>query len=125
MVDALTRTGFRGPNSWYVNDDANIAYAAGAPDAGRLTMPVLMVHANRDAICDTAHSRLADPMRADCADLTEVTVDSGHEVMLERPAELNAALAEMAGFDHRIARRALRSLTPGGNTGRVTSRTWT
>ena len=93
VVAALTRNGFRGPNSWYVNDAANIAYAAEAPDGGRLDLPALMVHANWDGICDTAHSRLADPMRADCADLTEVRIDSGHEVMLERPAELNAALA--------------------------------
>jgi pimeloyl-ACP methyl ester carboxylesterase len=55
-------------------------------------MPVLFVHPAWDTICDTVHSRLADPMRADCADLTEVTADAGHEVMLEHPAEVNAAL---------------------------------
>jgi pimeloyl-ACP methyl ester carboxylesterase len=33
-------------------------------------------------------------MRADCADLTEVWVDGGHQVMLECPAEVNAALAQ-------------------------------
>jgi pimeloyl-ACP methyl ester carboxylesterase len=97
VVAGLTRNGFRGPNAWYVNDAANIAYAAEAPDAGRLTQPVLMVHATRDGICDTARGRLADPMRADCADLTEVRVDGGHQVMLERPAEVNAALAEWLG----------------------------
>ena len=55
---------------------------------------MLFVHAARDAICDTVHSRLAEPMRADCADLTEVTIEAGHEVMLERPAEVNAAIEE-------------------------------
>ena len=90
VVAALSANGFRGPDSWYVNDAANMAYAAEAP--ARLTLPVLFVHARWDTICDTVHSRLAEPMRADCADLTEVTIDAGHEVMLERPAEVNAAL---------------------------------
>ncbi len=94
VVDGLTRNGFRGPDAWYVNDPANLAYAAEAPDGGRLTLPVLMVHAARDAICDTVHTRLADPMRADCADLTERTVDGGHELMLERPEQVNAVLAQ-------------------------------
>jgi pimeloyl-ACP methyl ester carboxylesterase len=92
VVAALSRNGFRGPDSWYVNDAVNLAYAAAAPDGGRLRMPVLMVHAAWDTICDTAHSRLADPMRADCERLTEVTIDGGHELMLERPAEVTAAL---------------------------------
>jgi pimeloyl-ACP methyl ester carboxylesterase len=94
VVEGLSANGFRGPDSWYVNDEANIAYAAQAPNGGRLEMPVLFVHAARDTICDTVHSALAEPMRADCADLTEVTIDAGHEVMLERPAEVNAALEE-------------------------------
>ena len=92
VVAGLSANGFRGPDSWYVNDAANIAYAAQAPAGGRLAMPVLFVHATWDTICDTVHSRLAEPMRADCADLTEVSVDAGHELMLERPAEVNAAL---------------------------------
>jgi pimeloyl-ACP methyl ester carboxylesterase len=90
VVAGLRRNGFRGPDSWYVNDEANAAYARSAP--AKLAMPVLFVHATWDATCDTVHSRLADPMRADCADLTEVTIDAGHDVMLERPDEVNAAL---------------------------------
>jgi pimeloyl-ACP methyl ester carboxylesterase len=69
-----------------------MAYAAEAPDDGRLAMPVLFVHAAWDATCDTVHSRLADPMRASCAHLTEVTIEAGHEVMLERPDEVSEAL---------------------------------
>jgi hypothetical protein len=38
-------------------------------------------------------SRLADPMRADCADLTEVVVPSGHWMAQEQPAAVNAAIA--------------------------------
>jgi pimeloyl-ACP methyl ester carboxylesterase len=90
VVAGLRANGFRGPDSWYRNDDANVAYAAEAP--GRLAMPVLFVHATWDATCDTVHTRLADPMRADCADLTEVVIDAGHDVMLERPAEVNEAI---------------------------------
>ena len=92
VVAALSRNGFRGPDSWYVNDDANLAYAAEAPDGGRLRMPVLMVHAAWDSVCDTAHTRLADPMRADCERLSEVTLEGGHDLMLECPGLVNAAL---------------------------------
>jgi pimeloyl-ACP methyl ester carboxylesterase len=92
VVAALRANGFRGPGSWYLNDAANVAYAAEAPAGGRLDLPVLFVHAARDTICDTVRGRLADPMRTACGDLTEVTVDAGHEVMLERPDEVNAAL---------------------------------
>jgi pimeloyl-ACP methyl ester carboxylesterase len=93
IVAGLSANGFRGPCAWYVNDEANVAYAAEAPDGGRLSLPVLFVHAAWDGVCDTAHTRLADPMRATCANLTEVSIDAGHDVMLERPAEVNAALA--------------------------------
>jgi pimeloyl-ACP methyl ester carboxylesterase len=93
VVAALSRNGFRGPNAWYVNDEANMAYAAEAPDGGRLRMPVLMMHAEWDTTCDTVHSRLTDPMRADCEALSEVTIAAGHDLMLERPREVNEALA--------------------------------
>jgi hypothetical protein len=32
--------------------------------------PALFLHAARNVVCDTVHSRLAEPMREDCADLT-------------------------------------------------------
>jgi pimeloyl-ACP methyl ester carboxylesterase len=92
FVEAFTRTGFRGACSWYVNDEANLAYAATAPESGKLRMPVLFVHAAWDPVCDTVHSRLAEPMRADCADLTEVVIESGHDVLLERPEQVNSAI---------------------------------
>jgi hypothetical protein len=85
LVQAFTATGFRGANSWYLNDEANLAYAAAAPDGGRLLMPVLFVHARWDPTCSTVGTALAEPMRAACADLTEMVVDSGHYVSLENP----------------------------------------
>lgn len=93
IVAAFEATGFAGANAWYMNDAANLAYAAEAPDFGRLRLPALFLHAARDDVCSTAHSRLAEPMREDCANLTEVTIDAGHELMLERPEEVNQAIA--------------------------------
>jgi pimeloyl-ACP methyl ester carboxylesterase len=90
---ALTRTGFFGPDSWYMNHEANAAYA-GLAKSARLAMPVLFLHGAYDYTCETMTSRLADPMRADCADLTEVVVPSGHWMAQEKPTMVNAALAK-------------------------------
>jgi pimeloyl-ACP methyl ester carboxylesterase len=91
---ALARTGFFGADSWYMNSAANTAYADRAKDAGKLTLPVLFLHGAYDYTCETIDSRLAEPMRHDCADLTEVIVFSGHWMAQERPIEVNAALAK-------------------------------
>ncbi len=93
LVAAFRTTGFDGPDAWYMNDAANLAYATEAPNFGRLTQPVLFLHAARDAVCDTVHSRLAEPMREDCTDLTEVTLDGGQSLTLEKPGEVNEAIA--------------------------------
>ena len=93
LVAAFQATGFRGANAWYLNDAENVAYAAEAPHFGQLTLPVLFLHAAWDTVCETARGRLAEPMREDCLDLTEETIDGGHELMLECPTEVNAALA--------------------------------
>jgi len=92
LIAAFTNTGISGADAWYLNDAANAAYAAQAPSFGRLTLRVLFVQAAWDIVCDTVHSRPADPMRADCTDLTEVTIEGGHEVMLEYPNEVNDSL---------------------------------
>ena len=91
---ALARSGFFGPDSWYMNSAANVAYAARARDAGKLTLPVLFLHGAYDYTCETIDSSLAEPMRCDCADLTEVVVFSGHWMAQERPIEVNAILAK-------------------------------
>ena len=77
-----------------MNSAANTAYADRAKDAGKLTLPVLFLHGDYDYTCETIDSRLAEPMRHDCADLTEVIVFSGHWMAQERPIEVNAALAK-------------------------------
>ncbi len=94
IVAALRTTGLRGGTAWYLNDLDNLAYANEAPNFGRLTLPVLFLHAAWDQICSTAHSRLADPMREDCLNLTEVTIEAGHGLMLEAPAAVNQAIAD-------------------------------
>jgi pimeloyl-ACP methyl ester carboxylesterase len=90
---ALTRRGFFGPNSWYMNHKVNGEFA-GRSKSPKLAMPVLFLHAAYDTTCETLHSKLADPMRRDCADLTEIVVKSGHWMAQEQPVAVNAALAK-------------------------------
>jgi pimeloyl-ACP methyl ester carboxylesterase len=96
-VAALERNGFFGPDSWYMNAKANLAYAERAKEGWRLTMPVLFLHAAHDYVCETIDSRLAEPMRASCENLTEATILSGHWMAQEKPIEVNAALAKWLG----------------------------
>jgi pimeloyl-ACP methyl ester carboxylesterase len=93
-VAALTRNGFKGPDSWYVNAQRNIAFAEKARERWRLDMPVLFLHAAYDPICETLKSRLAQPMREWCDDLEEEVVASGHWMAQEKPGEVNAALCQ-------------------------------
>ena len=92
-VAALQRTGFFGPDSWYMNQMRNWSFAAKAANDGKLSLPVLFLHAAYDYVCQTIDSRLADPMRQSCRDLTEVMVQSGHWMAQEKPVAVNAALA--------------------------------
>lgn len=96
-VESLARNGFSGPDSWYMNPARNMAYAARSQNGGRLTMPVLFLHATCDYTCDTLDSPLAEPMRAACPALTEVVVASGHWMAQENPVAVNRALAGWLG----------------------------
>lgn len=89
---ALERNGFFGPDSWYVNHAANAAYAARAQGGGHLDMPVLFLAARYDYTCESVTSRLPEPMRLYCRNLTERVIDSGHWMAQERPVEVNRAL---------------------------------
>ena len=93
-VAALERNGFFGPDSWYMNADANGDYAERARANWRLEMPVLFLHAAYDYVCETIDSRLAEPMRANCDNLTEATIPSGHRMAQEKPVHVNSALAK-------------------------------
>lgn len=88
----MQKTGFWSGSAYYMNHERNAEYNGKAPNGGRLTQPVLFVHATWDVICDTKTSRLPEPMREVCSNLTEVTVEAGHFVQFEKPGEVNAAL---------------------------------
>lgn len=96
-VDGLRQNGFFGPNSWYMNDDLNARYARGALAGGRLSLPVLFLHARFDYTCETLLSQLAEPMRAACENLSEAVVDSGHWMAQEQPDRVNELLLDWIG----------------------------
>jgi pimeloyl-ACP methyl ester carboxylesterase len=62
-AQALTRNGFFGSDSYYLNDAANRAYAERAVHGGRLDMPVLFIAGRYDVVCEALVSRLAEPMK--------------------------------------------------------------
>jgi len=93
-ADALARHGFFGPDSYYMNPDRNAEYARRATSGGRIDLPVLFLHGEYDYTCETVSSRLAEPMRQDCRNLSEVVIRSGHWMAQEKPTEVNAAIAK-------------------------------
>jgi pimeloyl-ACP methyl ester carboxylesterase len=92
LVEAFRGTGFRPGNSWYLNDAANIAYAHAAADGGRLRQPVLFLNGDFDGICNVTNSRLGEPMRRTCQDLSVMTLPAGHWLPLERKTEVVQAI---------------------------------
>jgi pimeloyl-ACP methyl ester carboxylesterase len=93
-VEGLERNGFFGPDSYYMNHEANGQYARRAGNGGVLDLPVLFLHGRYDFTCETVASRLAEPMRQACRNLTEVIVESGHWMAQEKPLDVNAAIAQ-------------------------------
>lgn len=87
LVQAFETHGFRPVCAWYLNDEANIAYARKAPDGGRLSQPVLFVNGELDQICNITGNRQGEPMREACSDLTVTSMSAGHWLPLERKAE--------------------------------------
>jgi pimeloyl-ACP methyl ester carboxylesterase len=94
LVRSFDRNGFHGPCSWYLNDEANIAYMRRAPNGARLSMPVLFVNGDWDQINNVVGNRYGEPMRAACTDLTVSRLKGAHWLPLERKTELAHALAE-------------------------------
>jgi len=90
---ALTRNGFFGPDSWYMNNEANERFTKKAKNGGKLAMPVLFLHGAYDTTCETMTSKFPEPMRAYCSNLSEVVVKSGHWMAQERPVDVNVAIA--------------------------------
>lgn len=94
FVKDMQRTGFWSGSAYYSNHKRNAAYNSKAPDGGKLKQPVLFIQAEWDTVCDTKTSALASPMRSVCSNLTEVSIETGHWVPIERPEEVNAALVK-------------------------------
>lgn len=89
FAESLKRNGLFGPNSWYMNHERNAEYARQAVNGGVIDMPALFLGARYDYTCETVDSRLAEPMRELCTNLTEAVIDSGHWMAQEKPFEVN------------------------------------
>jgi soluble epoxide hydrolase / lipid-phosphate phosphatase len=87
------RNGFFGPSSYYLNHAANEEYSKSARNGGVLEVPALFIEGKYDAVLGTSTSRLSEPMRRYGRNLTECSIEAGHWIGLERPREVNAAIA--------------------------------
>lgn len=92
LVQAFEAHGFGPSCAWYLNDDANIAYAREAPKGGRLSQPVLFVNGDFDQVCTIIGNQQGDPMRAACANLTVTSLPAGHWLPLECKTQLTQVI---------------------------------
>ncbi len=88
LVAAFKKTGFRPCSSYYMNDEANMAYAKTALNQGRLSQPVLFVNDEYEPFSNINLTQVGEPMRKACSHLTVADLPSGHWVTLERKQEL-------------------------------------
>jgi soluble epoxide hydrolase / lipid-phosphate phosphatase len=89
---ALSRNGFFGPNSWYMNHEANARYFEQSANAGVIEMPALFLAAQYDYTCESITSRLPELMREKCNNLDEAVIFSGHWMAQEKPFDVNREL---------------------------------
>ena len=92
LVKSFEAHGFRSACAWYLNDDANIAYARKAPNGGRLSKPVLFINGELDQVNSINGNDMGEPMRAACSDLTVTNLRGAHWLPLERKVELTSAM---------------------------------
>lgn len=92
LVRSFDSLGFRAPCAWYLNDEANIAYAGKASDGGRLSLPVLFVNGEYDQMNSINGNHMGDPMREACTDLTVAHLPGAHWLPLECKTELTLAI---------------------------------
>ncbi|KZF23099.1 hypothetical protein L228DRAFT_247553 [Xylona heveae TC161] len=90
FVHDMQAVGFWPGAAYYLNLERNAEYNGKHP--GRLVLPVLFVHATWDLVCCTILSRLAEPMRKTCRNLTEEKSRLVALVHLQKPAEVNTAV---------------------------------
>jgi pimeloyl-ACP methyl ester carboxylesterase len=94
LADGLTKHGFYGPDSYYWCLKKDREWTKTSKNGGKLSFPVLFVHARYDVVCATLDTKFPEPMRESCKELTEFVVDSGHWITLEKPRETAAAIAQ-------------------------------
>ncbi|KAF4554597.1 Hypothetical protein D9617_4g003520 [Elsinoe fawcettii] len=93
LVESHKRHGTFPPTAWYLNHDVNKEWYKKEKNGGVLEFPVLFVDAKYDGVCSaTVTPKLGEWQRAATKDLTEVVIESGHWVQLEKPQEVNEAL---------------------------------
>lgn len=93
LVSAMEKTSFFPADAYYMNHARNRDFVlTNRKNHGVLTMPCLFIQAKYDTVCDTASSRLLEPMTQLCKNFSFANIDSGHWVALEKPAETNAVL---------------------------------
>lgn len=104
LTAAMEKGGYFAPGAYYYANDENKAYNS-PENIGKLTleMPVLFIEARFDSVVETVSSRLTEPMRRYCRNLTEASISASHWVQIEKPTETNAAIArwlatEVASF---------------------------
>lgn len=96
LVSGLTKKGFHGATSWYLNHAANEKYTLEkSVNGGLLKMPVLFIHTEYDAVCQTVHNpNFMKEMQAHTENLSEFVIKAGHWGMLECPEETNSGVVE-------------------------------
>lgn len=93
FISAMEKTTFTPGCAWYINHKANSEFSKKhiKPDS-RITIPVLFIHATYDYVCQTVDTKLSEPMKKTCVDLTEAIIEAGHWVATEKRQETNDAL---------------------------------
>ena len=97
VMDSMKRNTYFGPTAYYLNHKVNAAYneEERCPTKAVLEMPVLFVDALFDGVCTESGAKgLYEPMRKKCKDLREVEIEAGHWVNMEKPREVNSAMAK-------------------------------
>jgi soluble epoxide hydrolase/lipid-phosphate phosphatase len=89
FVRDMQHTGFWAVSVYYLHHARNAEY--NGKDV-KLNQPALFIHGTWDLVCDTKTSRLIEPMKNACGNLTEATIDAGHFVHYEKPEEVQAAI---------------------------------
>jgi soluble epoxide hydrolase/lipid-phosphate phosphatase len=93
LLKSHKKHGFFPPTAYYLNHDVNAEYAKSEKNGGVLEFPLLFIDAKHDAVCSPSTTpKMGEIQREAVKDLTYETIESGHWVQLEKPAEVNKVL---------------------------------